>query len=93
MLLGTSGLQGVSIWRFLFHCDMSFGDGILLKLLDFSPEKKLNSPPDDFSPGKKWPMSPSVELSYAKENKPLHPPPINQLIKQVFKRQRTHRLV
>jgi hypothetical protein len=40
MILATSGLQGFSIWRFLFYCDMSSGDGRLQKSRDFSPDKK-----------------------------------------------------
>jgi hypothetical protein len=54
---------------------MSSGDGRLKKSPDFSLDKKKNSPPKEFSPQKKGLMSPSVELSYAKRNKPLHPPP------------------
>ncbi len=53
---------------------MSSGDGGPPKSPDFSSEKKRNSPPDDFSPGKKGLMSLIVELSYAETiNKPKHP--------------------
>ncbi len=41
MILATSGLQGVAIWRFLFYCDMSSTDGRLQNSPDFSPDKKI----------------------------------------------------
>jgi hypothetical protein len=43
MILATSGLQGVTIWQFLFHCDMSSGDGRLQKSPDLlaRPKKKI----------------------------------------------------
>jgi hypothetical protein len=40
MILATSGLQGVAIWRFLFYSDMSSTDGRLQKSPEFLPEKK-----------------------------------------------------
>jgi len=40
MILATSGLQGVAIWRFLFYCDMSSGNGRLQKLLDLLARPK-----------------------------------------------------
>jgi hypothetical protein len=40
MLLATTGLEGVSIWRLLFYCDMSSSDGRLQKSPEFSPDKK-----------------------------------------------------
>jgi hypothetical protein len=87
MLLATSGLQGVSIWRLFFYCDMSSGDGRLQKSREFSPDQKKNSPPDDFRQKKKGLMSPIVQLSYLCGKKqtacPFCPPPpqsINQSI-------------
>jgi len=54
----------VAIWPFLFYSDMSSTDGRLQKSPDSSPEKKHNSPPDDFREKKKGLLSPIVELSY-----------------------------
>jgi hypothetical protein len=42
MILATSGLQGVTIWRFLFYCDMSSGDGRLQKSPDLLARPKKN---------------------------------------------------
>jgi hypothetical protein len=83
MILATSGLQGVSIWRFLFYCDTSSGDGRLQKSPDFLPDPKKNSPADGFSPGKKGLVSPIFELSNAKKRPPT--PLINQSMNQLNK--------
>jgi hypothetical protein len=40
MILATSGLQGVTIWRFLFYSDMSSGDGRLQKSPDLLARPK-----------------------------------------------------
>jgi len=44
MILATSGLQGVAIWRFLFYCDMSSGNGRLQKSPDLLARPKKNLP-------------------------------------------------
>jgi hypothetical protein len=83
MILATSGLQGVAIWRFLLYCDMSSTDGRLQKSPEFSADKNNNSPPDCFRQKKKGLMSPIVQLSYAGKNKqpPCPPQSIHQLNK------------
>jgi hypothetical protein len=48
----------VAIWPFLFYSDMSSTDGRLQKSPDSSPEKKHNSPPDDFREKKKRAVEP-----------------------------------
>jgi hypothetical protein len=40
MILATSGLQGVAIWRFFIYCNMSSGDGRLQKSPDLLARPK-----------------------------------------------------